>query len=205
MTSKRLSLLFLLWPLIAACGDSHGARLRDGDIIFQTSRSAQSAAIQKATHSRFSHMGIIFFRDGEPYVLEASKTVRYTPLRTWVEQGEGGHYVVKRLRDADLILTKAAVAKLLRTASRLHGKPYDLTFEWSDARIYCSELVWKIYERGSGVRIGRLQKLGEFDLSDPVVKTKMRQRYGKNVPMDETVISPGEMFAFEGLLTVVDD
>jgi hypothetical protein len=24
------------------------------------------------------------------------------------------------------------------------GKDYDLTFGWSDERLYCSELVWKV-------------------------------------------------------------
>ncbi|HLQ25603.1 MAG TPA: hypothetical protein VK138_06915, partial [Acidiferrobacterales bacterium] len=54
-----LSLLYL-----SGCGGSLAEQLRDGDIIFHTSQSAQSIAIQKATHSRYSHMGIIFFRDG---------------------------------------------------------------------------------------------------------------------------------------------
>jgi hypothetical protein len=74
-------------------------------------------------------------------------------------------------------------AEILRQAARgFGGKPYDLTFEWSDDRIYCSELVWKIYERGLGIRIGRLQKLGDFDLSDPAVKAKIKERYRKSCP-----------------------
>ena len=44
------------------------------------------------------------------------------------------------------------------------------------------------------MRLGTLQKLREFDLSDPVVKTKMRERYGSRVPLDEPVISPGAQF-----------
>lgn len=200
----KLPWLFLLFSLLAisACGDSLDTRLHDGDIIFQTSRSAQSGAVQKATRSKYSHMGIIFFRDGEPYVFEASRNVRYTPLKEWVARGEGGHYVVKRLGNAEGVLTPEAVAKLRRAAATFQGKPYDLTFEWSDARIYCSELVWKVYERGLGLRIGRLQKLGEFDLSAPIVRAKMQERYGRDVPLEETVISPAEMFSFEGLVVV---
>jgi hypothetical protein len=192
--------------LLFLCGraDSAEKQLRDGDIIFHTSRSAQSLAIQKATHSRYSHMGIIFFRDGSPYVYEAIQTVQYTPFKKWTAWGEGGHYVVKRLRDADRILTLKAVAALRQAAGTFQGKPYDLTFEWSDDRIYCSELVWKIYNRGLGIRVGRLQKLREFDLSDPAVQAKMQERYGNAVPLDETVISPGEMFSFGRLTTVVE-
>ena len=76
------------------------------------------------------------------------------------------------------------------------GKPYDLYFEWSDARIYCSELVWKIYRDAARVsRSVRVQKLREFDLTDPAVKAKMRERYGER-PLDEPVISPAAMIRF---------
>lgn len=201
--NKLLASLAIVLLSFCGCADSAEPQLRDGDIIFHTSRSAQSVAIQKATHSRYSHMGIVFFRNGNPHVYEAIQTVQYTPLKKWVARGEGGHYVVKRLREADRVLTPKAVAALRKAAGKFKGKPYDLTFEWSDERIYCSELAWKIYDRGLGIQVGRLQKLREFDLSDPLVRAKMKERYGNAVPLDETVISPGEMFSFEGLTTVV--
>ena len=190
--------------LIGGCGESVGAALRDGDIVFQTSRSGQSVAIQRATHSKYSHMGMVFLRRGKPYVYEAIGPVQYTPLDRWAARGAGGHYVVKRLRDAPRVLTPKAVAKLRQVAERFRGKPYDFTFGWSDRRIYCSELVWKIYRRALGIRVGRLQKLGEFDLSDRLVRAKLRERYGTHVPLDETVISPGAMFHSPALRLVTE-
>jgi uncharacterized protein YcfL len=192
-----LGLLYLF-----GCSDSFAEQLRDGDIIFQTSQSEQSIAIQKATHSQYSHMGIVFLRNGSPYVYEAIKTVQYTPLRKWIDRGEGGQYVVKRLREADRILTSQAVKKLRQAGNKFEGKPYDSYFEWSDKRIYCSELVWKIYDRGLGIRVGKLQKVRDLDLSDPIVKNKIKERYGNKVPLEETVISPGEMFSYDLLVTV---
>jgi len=191
-----LGLLYLF-----GCSDTYAEQLREGDIIFQTSRSEQSIAIQKATHSQYSHMGIVFFRNGSPHVYEAINTVQYTPLRKWIDRGEGGHYVVKRMREADRILTSQAVKKLRLAGNKFEGKPYDSYFEWSDKRIYCSELVWKIYDRGLGIRVGRLQKVRDLDLSDPIVKTKIKERYGNKVPLEETVISPGEMFSSDLLIT----
>jgi hypothetical protein len=184
----------LLWT-----GAAHAAPLRDGDIIFHTSRSAQSVAIQRATHSPYSHVGVIFLRDGKPYVFEAIAKIQYTPLSTWIARGEGGRYVVKRLKRP---LTTAQVAKLRAVADEFAGKTYDLYFEWSDQRIYCSELVWKIYQRGIGVQVGGLQKLREFDLTDAAVRAKMRERYGTRVPLDEPVISPGAQFDSPLLETV---
>ncbi|HEX5162612.1 MAG TPA: YiiX family permuted papain-like enzyme [Steroidobacteraceae bacterium] len=191
--------------ILAACawavGDAAAANgWRDGDIIFHTSKSTQSAAIQRATNSPYSHVGVVFFRDGKPYVFEAIATVRYTPLAQWIARGDGGRYVVRRLKQAP---TAEQAAKLRRAALAFEGKPYDLYFEWSDDRIYCSELVWKLYDQALGVKLGELQKLHEFDLTDPAVKAKLRERYGSRVPLDEPVISPGAQFASPLLETVV--
>ena len=180
--------------LLLATVEVDGLPLKNGDLIFQTSRSSQSAAIQRATGSNWSHMGMIVLRDGKPYVLEASATVRYTPLARWVSFGVGRHFTVKRLVDADKELTPTGWAKIDRAGQGLLGRPYDLTFEWSDERMYCSELVWKIYDRALGVDIGKLQKIREFNLTDPVVAAVLKQRYGDEVPMDEPVISPVAMF-----------
>lgn len=185
--------------LIAGNAANAADALRDGDIIFHTSRSAQSAAIQRATHSPWSHMGVIFMRDGKPWVYEAIATVRYTPLERWTARGDHGHYVIKRLKRG---VTPQQSASLRRAARKYSGKPYDLYFEWSDGRIYCSELVWKIYHDALGIDVGARQKLRDFDLTDAAVKAKMRERYGSRVPLDEPVISPGAMFDSPLLETV---
>ncbi len=185
----------VLWCVALSCMAAQvKPDLREGDLIFQRSRSAQSQAIQLATHSPYSHMGMVLYRDGAYRVFEAGAGVRYTPVDEWIARGEGGHYVVKRLRDANGRLTPAGLKKLREQAEALVGKPYDSAFEWSDRRFYCSELVWKIYERALGVKIGTLQKIRDFDLSSPVVKAKLRERYGRRVPLDEPVISPAAMF-----------
>ncbi|MBU4011207.1 MAG: YiiX family permuted papain-like enzyme [Proteobacteria bacterium] len=193
-----LSFLFVLF----GCSNPSADQLHDGDIIFQTSQSNQSTAIQLATHSKYSHMGIIFFQNGEPYVFEAIRTVQYTPLDQWIGRGQDGKYVIKRLLDSDKLITPKSIEKLKGVAETFQGKPYDLTFEWSDNSIYCSELVWKIYERGIGVQVGQLKKLRDFDLSNAAVKAKMKERYGDQIPMNETVVSPGDMFTSE-LLQIV--
>lgn len=88
-------------------------------------------------------------------------------------------------------------------AEKYVNKPYDLYFEWSDARIYCSELVWKVYRDALGIELGVRQQLREFDLADPAVKAKLRERYGSRVPLDEPVISPAAQFESPLLETVV--
>lgn len=195
------SFLFILF----CCSNPSPDQLHDGDIIFQTSQSSQSAAIQLATHSKYSHMGIIFFQDSKPYVLEAIRTVQYTPLDKWIDRGKDGKYVVKRLRNAEKSINLQSIEKLKTAAATFKGKPYDINFEWSDDYIYCSELVWKIYDRGLGIQVGQLKKLRDFDLSNAAVKNKMKERYGDQIPMNETVVSPGDMFSSGLLQTVVEN
>jgi hypothetical protein len=85
------------------------------------------------------------------------------------------------------------------------GKNYDVYFNWSDENIYCSELVWKIYQRGAGLEIAQLQKLKEFDLRSKAVQQKLKERYGKHVPMEETVISPSALYDSELLKAIRTD
>ena len=200
---KRI-LFFLAVILLtsSAWGGSGFSNFKDGDIIFHTSRSAQSVAIQRATRSPYSHCGIIFYRNSKPYVYEAVSTVKFTPLDKWVARGDGGRFVVQRLKNPSVLESKSSVEKLRKATDRFRGKPYDLTFEWSDQRIYCSELVWKLYDRALGIQVGELQKLKEFNLSDPVVSKKMKERYGSNVPLEEPVISPAAIFESDKLMTV---
>ncbi len=177
--------------------------LHDGDLIFHTSQSAQSQAIQLATHSPYSHCGLLYKNGGEWQVFEAVQPVKLTPLAGWIARGQGRHFVVKRLYDAASALTPAALVRLRAAGQPMLGRSYDLAFEWSDDRIYCSELIWKVYDRGLHRQLGRLQQLRDFDLSNPVVQAKLRERYGARLPLTEPVISPASIFNSPELVTVV--
>ncbi len=176
--------------------------IKNGDLIFQTSLSGQSKAIQLATNSKYSHCGIIYSDNRQFYVFEAIQPVKTTPLDKWIARGKDGHYVIKRLKNADQILTAETLQKMKQEGNKFNGKNYDLTFEWSDDKIYCSELIWKIYQRATGLEIGKLEKLSDFDLSNPAVQKKMQERYGDKIPSDEIVISPAAIFDSELLTTV---
>ena len=168
---KRRVLVIVAALLGRSCSRAPAVTIHEGDIVFQTSRSAQSQAVQLATHSQYSHMGLILFRNAKPFVFEAVERVQFTPFVEWVHRGEGGRYVVKRLRDRVLLSNPAKLSALRRAALTFAGRPYDPYFEWSDDRIYCSELVWKAYDRGVGIQLGSLAPLSTFDLSSRLVKT----------------------------------
>ena len=135
-------------------------------------------------------------------MFEAIQPVDTTPLSKWIARRENGKYVIKRLKNADAVLTPSTLNKMKEVGNEFKGKDYDLTFEWSDDKIYCSELIWKIYKRSTGIEIGKLEKLSDFDLTNSAVKSKMKERYGAKIPLNETVISPAAIFDSENLLTV---
>jgi uncharacterized protein YycO len=147
-----------------------------------------------ATHSQYSHCGILFKENNEYVVYEAVQPVKKTKLATWIQQGAHGKYRIKRLKNAQSILTAQQLKQMKSNAQSFIGKNYDLTFEWSDDKIYCSELVWKIYKRSVNIELGTLKTLQSFDLTHPLVKAKLKERYGNNIPLNEKVISPGDIF-----------
>lgn len=176
--------------------------LQNGDIIFQTSVSDQSKAIQLATKSQYSHCGIIFKEKGQFLVYEAVQPVKMTSLDKWINRGKDHHYVIKRLKNSNQIMTPNTIQKMKIEGRKYLGKNYDIYFNWSDDQIYCSELVWKIYKNALGIEIGKLEKLGDFDLSRKAVKEIIKKRYRGNIPLNEAVISPESIYRSDLLITV---
>jgi len=205
LVMKKIHYIILSLILLISCQSKSVNSIfhfENGDIIFQTSKSSQSKAIQIATKSKYSHMGIVYNVDNKIYIYEAVQPVKLTPLTEWINRGENSHYVVKRLINSKNILTFENLIKMRDIGDRFIGKNYDLYFEWSDKRIYCSELVWKIYKEALGLEIGKLETLKDFDLTNNIVQSKMIERYGDNIPLNELVISPASMFNSDKLETV---
>lgn len=187
-----------------AKAEKYDLEIQNGDLIFQTSLSTQSSAIQIATDSKYSHMGLIYQEGDDFFVYEAIQPVKLTPINDWINRGKNGEYVVKRLKRSKELLTEEGLNKMKIIGKKYLGKNYDLRFEWSDEKIYCSELVWKIYKEAFDLEIGELQKIKDFDLSNNLVKSKLEERYGKSIPNEELVITPDRMFKSNKLFTVVE-
>ena len=196
-----------LWLLLACClpvAAQTAASCLPGDIIFQTEPSRQSQAVQLATGSRYSHCGIIFEKQGQLYVVEAIGRVSWTPLDAWIKRGIDQHYVVMRLKDRDALLDGPALQNMQQQAVRFTGKPYDIYFKWSDEQIYCSELVWKIYERGAGLKLVMPRPFSSYSLNHGEVQKIIMERFGVEFPLDELAVSPGDLMDSPLLQTVTD-
>jgi len=178
---KKLFAALILGALAAAAGlyaasaDGRFPPLNDGDLIFQTSTSNQSAAILLATADPFSHMGIIKHINGDIVVVEASDHVKETPLRVWVNRGLFKRVAIYR----DTQLTQEQIGKILASAKTMYGKPYDIFFSFNNDAIYCSELPYLAF-KAAGVSIGKIQKLSELHFDNALVRHLIKRRWQRD-------------------------
>ncbi len=187
--------ILALIALVGIYGTQHSPNednFRSGDIIFISSSSGQGKAIQLATKSKYSHVGILFKEGDETWVYHAVEPVKKSMLSEFLTYSNDGQYVVKRLKVP--LQDESVMNTMLKEAKQLLGKHYDIYFNWSDDEWYCSEYVWKLYKHATDLEIGRLRPLKDFDLSSPEVNYIMKKRYGNKIPYNEKMISPGDMF-----------
>ena len=191
---------FWLVSCLAAAGPQGGYALREGDIVFSGSPVGQGEAIMAATGSRFTHCGIVFMREGRLMVLEAVQPVRVTTVATFMQTRRPAVVAVRRLK---VPLTPEAGAKAKAWAAAQVGRNYDARFEWGDDKLYCSELVWKVFEQ-AGVRLCEPRRVRDYNLQHPKVREVIRARFGANdtLRLDEKVVAPSDLAA-SPLLEVV--
>ncbi len=185
--------------------------LQDGDLIFHSSRSFQSAAIMRATGSPITHMGIIHQTHLGPRVIEAHVVVRELALLHWVYHGRKAAFIIRRHPD----LGPSQAQRLVHEALQLRGRPYDLMFDMDNQRPYCSEFAYVLFQR-QGLDIGRLQKLADLDLSHPEVQSLLARRARRHpkcrgisdaaqcqrILLDQPLITPRAILEDPRLVTV---
>lgn len=187
--------------------------LQRGDVIFQSESSSQSRAIREAQCGHpATHVGIIEKRGDDAFVIEAVGPVTLTPLAAFVARG--ARVAVYR----DPRLDEAGRAAVVAAARRELGKPYDPFFTDDDARIYCSELVWRAW-RAAGLDIGRVATGRELSLDGPAVTRLLSQRWRHHpgcrhartqaecaaVVANQAIVTPASLLQDEVLVLVTGD
>lgn len=167
--------------------------INEGDIVFTSSEHGQGKAIMAATGSPYTHCGIIFRQGGKWMVLEAVQPVGAVPLADFLARGKPETNRTLRLKQP---LSAEALERGRAWAAAQVGKNYDEKFQWDDSRLYCSELVWKIYQH-AGVELCKPRHFQDFRLEDPKVREIIVQRYGsfEALPKDEKVVAPSDLAA----------
>lgn len=189
-------ILIVIFSFLLTTNFKQTPTYKDGDIIFQTTGGATGKAIQLGTHSIYNHCGVIFFENNTWMVYEAVQPVSKISLNDFNARGKG---VVKRLKNATTVLTPSAITKLKTVFKTYENKNYDDAYNWSDDKIYCSELVYKLYYNALQIELCKPRTLGDFDLSNPLVKEKLNEKYGNHIPLNEPMVAPSDIYNSNGL------
>jgi hypothetical protein len=185
---RIFSLVLSLIIVLSACSQETGFEFQEGDIILQSLNSMQCEAVKAATNSDYSHCGIVIEDGGKLVIYEAVGPVKKTEIKAFTDSGTNGHYVVLRSKDK-----KIDPSEMRAYCNSELGKPYDIYFNWDDTELYCSEFVWKAYA-ACGIEVCSTRPLKDYDLSSPLVKRIMNERYGTEIPYSEPMVAPSNLF-----------
>lgn len=152
---KKIILSIIL--CLCCCASSFGVMtkfddIREGDIVFQISKSKQAPFIMYAQRDLYSHCGIVIEKNKQLYVLEASNVVKLTPYSDWVNKGRFTLFTEVRVFDKPI---KIKYKKYL-------GQPYDMSFKFNNGKMYCSELVYVIYKEQFGIELCKPRKVSTY-------------------------------------------
>lgn len=158
---------------------------QEGDVLMQSlPRSELVDAIESASQSPWSHCGILVRRDGQWQVAQALINVHYTPLIEYLIQCRDLRVNSFRMKG----ITEEQRTKIQPGITKLLGKPYDINYEPDDSKIYCSELVWKVYDRELDIHWGEWQEFGTLNWK-PIEAFVRSVERGK-LPLNRMMITP---------------
>lgn len=168
--------------MLTGCNSIAVEDIQEGDVVFIESQSAQSPYIKVGTMSKWTHCGVIVSTADGLQVLEASKTVRLTPVKTFIGRGKNDNWRIKR---PDQQLPKRI------SYSKYLDMPYDLQFKFDNGKMYCSELVWQVY-KDQGIELCEPRKVSSFIMTRiPKVKKLMEKR---QIKPEQYVIAPVDIY-----------
>ncbi|MDR1083422.1 MAG: peptidoglycan peptidase [Deltaproteobacteria bacterium] len=185
-----LSLLVALIIGLTAPAWAFGHDFQEGDLLFQSLNTSQSLAIKMATGSDYTHCGIVFISEGRVFVYEALAQMTMTPVEEWLERSPEVLWL--RLKDPK-VLTPQVISQMKKAGTDLKDRTYDTLFQWSDEKVYCSELVYKIYQRGAGMELVPLKTFGDYNLGSEAVLDLIEKRYGGELPLAEKAVAPSDL------------
>jgi cell wall-associated NlpC family hydrolase len=173
----------------------------EGDIIFIQSQTQQSAALREATESVWTHVGLLIKKSGAWYVSEAIGPVVSTKIADFIARSKNKAYRIYRFKHFDPATMQAA----MYSAISRYNKPYDIYFEFSNDKIYCSELTYKVMKDVTGFDLGRIQKMKEMKLDGPYAQALIKKRLtdtGRELNPEELIITPVSQMMDENITLV---
>ena len=157
----------------------------EGDIVFQSlPHNHLVNVIEGITQSEYSHCGIVVCKNGNWIVLEAIGPVKETPLFNWIFRGRNFDFAAYRF----IPKYKPIIKQFINEGYKYLNFPYDVRYQMDDEKIYCSELVYKAFEKSTGERITELERLG--DLNWKPYRRSIEYFENGAPPLDRKMITP---------------
>ena len=120
-------------------------------------------------------------------VLEAIGPVQETPLAYWILRGREMKYDAFRLDDG----YRDKIPAIIQNARSFLGRPYDIQYEFDDAKIYCSELIFKAFKKATAEDLGNVVTLGQLDWKGH--ESFIQRITGGDLPLDRWMITPADL------------
>jgi hypothetical protein len=167
-----------------------------GDLVLVSYPCYLCQMIERLDGSPFSHIGMISSID-PLMVLEAfgAQGVSEISLTSFLSRKLTQGSVVLTLRPK---VFKEHIFNKLRL--NYMGKPYDPAFRWDGEKLYCSELIYKLY---SALQLTsfKLKPKKVYYTVDRKLWENYFSRYG--VPDGELAISPGDFYRYSSFFNEV--
>ena len=115
--------------------------IKVGDIVLQPLHCWTCSLIEAQTQSEYSHIGVVVeISNDQVWVAEAYQKVQVLSLAEFNSKTQKG--IPLKIMRPSFVPTdfKSIYFK------HFDGLPYDAKFLWSDEKIYCSELIYKLFE-----------------------------------------------------------
>mgnify|MGYP001164772537 CR=1 FL=1 len=198
---KLFLVIFII--LLTSCGYEQGSIepeydkdgnpiFNEGDVVGHTSNADYLGLLRNITESPYTHVGILVKENGKIKVLEAvGSGVEINNFASFKSRGENGKFTVLRVKPE----FQDSLKEVMDIAKSFIGKDYDDRFEPDDNRIYCSELIYKAFKRGSDAKAGKMKSLSDVlgvQKYNPIVSAVIKRKFGGK-PDDILVVSPGSV------------
>ncbi len=173
-----------------------------GDVIMQSDPFESASGIKILTASKWNHVGVVVEKNGSLFVVEALASVRYTPVDEYVNRGED--YKHLRLKED---LSMEDKTKINNAVKAYIGKRYDPILSWDDNKMYCSELVQKVFKDAIDIEVTRERKIKAhiMVLVVPLLKSGIVQvpapfsEVAAEIDTNEIVVTPADIMRSSNL------
>jgi len=197
---KNYFFTILLYSLIlSSCLPKQKFELQEGDLLFQDLDSSPLCdAIELVTpgykDANFSHIGLVVLDNDTLKILEAiPPKVVLTPIANFLNRSydkfKKPKIIVGRLKEEN----QHSVKEAIMFAKKQIGVAYDKVFLMNNNSYYCSELIFKAFEKYSIFKLKPMTFLHPETNDTLTVWKNYYSKLGIKIPQNEPGINPGIM------------